>query len=154
MSYNFKSYWRKSFSLWIRVKRRPVSLAYRETMRTMEQQIKPVICPKPSLDVSTFFFSSVERKRVKKKTVFRAHKEDFCHRLFNAVPCMRSPPFSRRVKAIPFVPRAPWKKNDPLKGDGRRSGDVPRKGCRRTGCTPFVWHHYSRCTHQIARDFS
>lgn len=54
-----------------------------------------------------FFFSSVERKRVKKKTVFRAHKEDFCHRLFNAVPCIRSPPFSRRVKAIPFVPRAP-----------------------------------------------
>lgn len=32
------------------------------------------------------------------------------------------------VKAIPF---RPVKKNDPLKGDGRRSGDdVPRKGCR------------------------
>lgn len=89
--------------------------------------------------IDIFFFSSVERKRVKKKKLF----SERIKKIFVTVYLMRSHAYARprsvvALKRFPSFPAPREKKNDPLKGDGRRSGDVPRKGCRRTGCTPFV----------------
>lgn len=81
------------------------SFAYRETMKTMEQQIKPVICPKASLDVSPFFFffNSVERKLCKRKKKLFSER---IKKIFVTVYLTRSHAYARprSVKAIPFAP--------------------------------------------------
>lgn len=82
-----------------------------------------------------FFFNCRERKRVnakKRKTVSRANKEDFVTVYLTRSHAYARPRSFVALKRFPSFPVK--KKNDPLKGDGRRSGDVPRKGCRRTGC--------------------